>query len=182
MKKKIVLLVMLLLLVVGGALVGIYWDPIIDWLPIDQSGWDVLDNGGQCYLDEDGDPITGWQVLDGNTYYFDLDSFAMKIRWITLEDGRYYLGDDGIRRTGWQTINGKNRYFSETGAMRIGWLEHDDESYYMLSNGVAATGLQEIGGELYIFGDDGVLITEAQYELDGHHYCIDSFGKAKPTK
>ena len=94
MKKKLILLISLGILVISGALVGIFWDPIIDWLPIDQSGWDVLENGGQCYLDEDGDPITGWQELDSNIYYFDPDSFAMQIRWLELEDGRYYLGDD----------------------------------------------------------------------------------------
>ena len=67
MKKKIILLVALVFLLIGFVLVGIYWNPIIDWLPIDQSGWDVLDNGGQCYLDEgryylgdDGAMHTGW--------------------------------------------------------------------------------------------------------------------------
>ena len=144
MKKKIVLLVMLLLLVVGGALVGIYWDPIIDWLPIDQSGWDVLDNGGQCYLDEDGDPITGWQELDGNIYYFDPDSFAMQIRWVALEDGRYYLGDDGVRRTGWQTINDKRYYLGESGAMVTGWLEQPSGMLYLNSHGNPHTGWLEL--------------------------------------
>lgn len=122
----------------------------------------------------------GWQCEQGAWRYYENDE--PRIGWFCDNGVDYYLLADGAAATGWQTINGKNRYFSETGAMRIGWLEHDDESYYMLSNGVAATGLQEIGGELYIFGDDGVLITEAQYELDGHHYSIDSFGKAKPTK
>ena len=42
MKKKIILLSSLFLLLVGGLLVGIFCDPIIDWLPIDQSGWEVL--------------------------------------------------------------------------------------------------------------------------------------------
>ena len=74
MKKKIILLVFLILLLVGSALVGIYWDPIIDWLPIDQSGWDVLENGGRCYLDEDGDPLVGGQELDSEMYYFDPDT------------------------------------------------------------------------------------------------------------
>ena len=41
MKKKIILLIFLILLLIGAVATGIYWDPILDWLPIDQSGWDV---------------------------------------------------------------------------------------------------------------------------------------------
>mgnify|MGYP002514216984 CR=1 FL=1 len=89
MKKKIVLLVMLLLLVVGGTLVGIYWDPIIDWLPIDQSGWEEMKTGGICYLDEDGDPIPGWLEIESNIYYFDPQSYAMQTGWLQLEDERF---------------------------------------------------------------------------------------------
>ena len=47
MKKKIILLVFLILLLAAAVMTYIYWDPIIDWLPIDQSGWEVLENGGQ---------------------------------------------------------------------------------------------------------------------------------------
>ena len=176
MKKKIVLLVMLLLLVVGGALVGIYWDPIIDWLPIDQSGWDVLDNGGQCYLDEDGDPITGWQELDGNIYYFDPDSFAMQIRWVTLEDGRYYLGDDGVRRTGWQTIYDKRYYLGESGAMVTGWLEQPSGMMYLNSHGNPHTGWLELEDGTYYLDENSI----RQYgwlELDEKRYFLDVAGR-----
>ena len=176
MKKKIVLLVMLLLLVLGGALVGIYWDPIIDWLPIDQSGWDVLDNGGQCYLDEDGDPITGWQELDGNIYYFDPDSFAMQIRWVTLEDGRYYLGDDGVRRTGWQTINDKRYYLGESGAMVTGWLEQPSGMMYLNSHGNPHTGWLKLEDGTYYLDENSI----RQYgwlELDENRYFLDVDGR-----
>ena len=135
MKKKIILLVFLSLLLVGGILVGIYWDPIIDWLPIDQSGWDVTENRGRCYLDEDGDPITGWQMLDSDVYYFEPVSGAMQIRWQTIDGSRYYLGDDGIRRTGWQTIDGKRYYLGDNGAMFTGWLEQENGFLYLNENG-----------------------------------------------
>ena len=59
MKKKIILLIFLTLLLAAVTAVGFYWDPFIDWLPIDQSGWNVTENRGRCYLDEDGDPLTG---------------------------------------------------------------------------------------------------------------------------
>ena len=96
MNKKITLLVCLCLLLVGGILVGIFWDPIIDWLPIDQSGWDVLDNGGVCYLDEDGDPLTGWQTIDGKKYYFGCNVLGKLLAQLKESKGKipYSLPDD----------------------------------------------------------------------------------------
>ena len=195
MKKKIILLVLLALLLVGSVLIGMYWDPIIDWLPIDQSGWDVLPNGGRCYLDEDGDPLTGWQEIDSDTYYFDPDSTAMQIRWLDLEYGRYYLGDDGARRTGWQTVKGERYYLSdigvmqtgwqmiggeryyldETGAMHTGWLELDTGKYYMDEDGTLHTGWLELAEGKYYLGDDGVPMT-GWLEVDGNYYRMDDSG------
>ena len=195
MKKKLALLVTLGLLLIGGTLVGIFWDPIIDWLPIDQSGWDVLDNGGQCYLDEDGDPITGWQELEGNIYYFDPESFAMQIRWLELEEGRYYLGDDGIKQTGWQTIGGLRYYLGEDGAMHTGWLEVDEGLMYLNENGnphigwleldegryhlgedsIPQTGWQDIEGARYYLNEDGIMQT-GWLELDGKRHYLNEEG------
>lgn len=195
MKKKITLLVILVLLLIGTVLVSIYWDPIIDWLPIEQSGWDVLENGGRCYLDEDGDPITGWQELDSKVYYFDPESSAMQIRWLDLEYGRFYLGNDGIRRTGWQTIGGERYYLGGDGVMQTGWLEQDGVRYYLGDDGAMRTGWLEQDGVRYYLGDDGAMRTgwleleEDRYylgdngimhtgwlEADGIHYCFGEDG------
>ena len=193
MNKKIILLVVLAFLAVGGTLIGVFWDPIIDWLPIDQSGWDVLENGGRCYLDEDGDPVSGWQELDGNTYYFDPETCAMQIRWLQLDDGRYYLGDDGIKRTGWQTILGYRYYLGQTGAMHTGWLEQDGGRMYLNENGnphsgwlqledgtyflneqcFMHTGWLELGAQRYYFDEDGKLYSGWLEQEEGTYYLGD---------
>ena len=195
MKKKIVLLILLILLLAAAVLTGIYWDPILDWLPIDQSGWDVTENGGQCYLDEDGDPITGWQMLDSNVYYFDPASGLMQIRWQTIDGDRYYLGDDGIRCTGWQTIAGKryylglngvmltgwqtvdggHYYFDEDGAMHTGWLEQDGIRYYLDENGTPHTGWLEKSEGKYYLSKNGIPQT-GWLEVDGNTYYLDENG------
>lgn len=176
MKKKIILLVSLGLLLVGGVLVGVFWDPIIDWLPIDQSGWDVLENGGQCYLDEDGDPISGWQELDSKIYYFDPESYAMQIRWLELDDGRYYLGDDGVRRTGWQTIEGDRYYLGDTGAMHTGWLQQDDGLMYLNEQGNPHTGWLELEEGTYYLDENSFMQT-GWLELDETRYYLDEEGR-----
>ena len=174
MKKKIILLVSLGLLLISAALVGIFWDPIIDWLPIDQSGWEVLENGGQCYLDEDGDPITGWQELDSKIYYFDPESYAMQIRWLELEDGRYYLGDDGVRQTGWQTINEKRYYLGDDGAMHTGWLEQEEGMMFLNDHGNPHTGWLKLADGTYYL-DDYYMLT-GWLELEDTRYYLDEDG------
>lgn len=170
MKKKIFLLILLILLLVGAVLVGIYWDPILDWLPIDQSGWDVTDNRGRCYLDEDGDPLTGWQEIDGDIYYFDPATSAMQIRWQQIGGSRYYLGDDGIRCTGWQKIDGSRYYFGVDGIMVTGWQQIDGHRYYMGEDGAMVTGWVEDAGARYYLDVDGRLYTGWLEQPEGKYY------------
>lgn len=198
MKKKIVLLVFLVLLLTAAVLTGIYWDPIIDWLPIDQSGWNVTENRGICYLDEDGDPLTGWQTLDSDIYYFDPATSAMQIRWQDIDGSRYWLGDNGVRRTGWQTIEGKRYYLGTDGIMVTGWQTIDGVRYYLDSDGALYSGWLEDAGTRYYLKEDGTLQTgwleqkEGTYylnengnphtgwlELDGNTYYLDETGVVK---
>ena len=176
MKKKIIMLTALGLLLISSVLVCVFWDPIIDWLPIDQSGWEVLENGGQCYLDEDGDPITGWLELDSKIYYFDPESYAMQIRWLDLEDGRYYLGTDGVRQTGWQTILGQRYYFGTDGVMHTGWLEQDAGMMYLNEHGNPHTGWLKLTDHTYYLDENGIMQT-GWLELAGNRYYLGASGE-----
>ena len=175
MKKKIILPIALGLLLVGGVLVGIFWDPIIDWLPIDQSGWKLMKNGGTCYLDEDGDPIPGWLEAEGNIYYFDTESYAMQTHWVELDDGRYYLGDDGIRRTGWQKIDGNRYYLGDNGAMVTGWLEQTGGTMYLNEQGNPHSGWLELDEGTYYL-DENYFRYSGWLELDKKRYYLDEEG------
>ena len=194
MKKKVLLLIICLVLLLAG-LIAIFWNPIIDWLPIDQSRWSKLKSGEICYLDEDGDPIFGWQEIESNIYYFDIDTYAMQTGWVDLPDGRYYLGDDGIRRTDWQTIDGKRYYLGDNGAMFTGWLETEDGmlylseqgnpssgwveledgKYYLDENSIRQTGWLELEGQRHYLGEDGRLHT-GWLELEEGKYYLSEEG------
>ena len=139
MKKKVTLLIVCLVLLCAG-LITVFWDPIIDWLPIDQSRWKTMKSGEIRWLDEDGDPVSGWYEVESNIYYFDPVSFAKQTGWIDLNDGRYYLGDDGIRQTGWQTVTGKRYYLGDDGVMFTGWLETAAGMLYLDENGNPQSG------------------------------------------
>ena len=157
MNKKLLLIVSILFALLCSTLVLVFWDPIIDWLPIDQSGWKEMKKTGQIlYLDEDGDPIPGWLEVDSNIYYFDPDTFAMQTGWVELPDGRYYLGSDGIRRTGWQTIDGKRYYLGDNGAMFSGWLEQEEGFLYLNENGNPQSGWVELEDGKYYLNEDSI--------------------------
>lgn len=192
MKKKIILLscfgVVLL------ALLGVlFWNQILDLLPIDQSGWKERD-GYVCYLNEKGDPKTGWQELDGKQYYMapengamvtgwlDLDgntyyldpAQGLQTGWLELPEGRYYLDETGNRQTGWLELDGIRYYFDSDGILRTDWLELPEGKYYLGTDGAMVTGWLEMDDGIRYFGADGVMAA-GWLELDGAtHYLADS--------
>lgn len=77
----------------------------------------------------------GWQMIEGNRYYFDAQ---------------------GQKLTGTQIINGFTYYFNAEGVQQIGWQTIDGQDYYYGEDGMPMTGTQEIEGILYCFDDKGV--------------------------
>ena len=175
MKKKPILQICLGILITAGLLIGIFWEPIIDWLPIDQSGWNTLENGTLCYLDEDGDPITGWQALDSKIYYFDPESGALQTGWLEIENSRYYLDDDGARQTGWQIIDGQRYYLGENGIMHTGWLQQDAGMMYLNQQGNPHSGWLKLGDHAYYLNEDNIMHT-GWLELDEKRYYFGTSG------
>lgn len=156
-----------------------------------KSGW-ASRNSTWYYMDGNGHPLTGWQFIDGETYYFqpygtstygaalvgwhqiggywyrfnaqhDGRYAAMQKGWITLEKGRFYLDPTtGRMVTGLQTIGGEQYYFSE---------EHDG------SFGVMQTGWVLRNGGYYYFGVDGILVRNASFEDAGREYTVNIQGR-----
>lgn len=151
---KILLSVFLALLLLAGAtLYGFYWYDN----NVDRSGWSV-ENGIYSYLDFYGDPVTGWQKIDGSQYYFFPDNAVMATYWQDIDGSRYYFSGDGTLDTGLWEIDGERYYFGEDGAMAVGWLELEGSRYYM-DGGAMVTGWLEIDGQRYHFRDSGAMDT-----------------------
>ena len=175
MNKKITILLVSLFLLLA-ALIAIFFDPIIDWLPIDQSRWKTMRSGEVRYLDEDGDPLWGWHEIESNVYYFDPVSFAMQTGWVDLNDGRYFLGDDGIRRTGWQTIDGKRYYLGDNGAMFTGWLETENGFLYLNDKGNPQSGWVTLEEGTYYLDENSIRQT-GWLELEDQRFYLDEDGR-----
>ena len=128
MKKRFILfasLLVLLLLIAGCG----------NEKPEDKSGWHYSSQG-TFYQDERATPLTGWQVIDGNRYYFHPDrGGAMVCGWLELPEGRYYFDGSGIMQTGWLQEAGKQYYLRPDGVMAVGTLQIEGKDYHFTSTG-----------------------------------------------
>ncbi len=140
----------------------------------DKSGWDTQ-NGVTRYLDEKGNPQTGWLEIEGVSYYFTPENGAMATGWNTVDGVRYYFGADGVRPTGWQELDGNRYYLDDEGVAATGWQELDGKRYYFAQDGHAVTGVVVMGGKGYRFQEDGSMVV-GWFEDDTGRYFFDEDG------
>lgn len=126
----------------------------------------------------------GYHEVDGKTYYFDVNGYNYRNRWITLSNGnKRYLGEDGVLKQGeWFVISGLDSrnaeynywyYAMDNGNIVIDrWYKIDGKSYAFNSSGVMRTGwltdnkLDENGdseSSYYYCGEDGARVTGWQW-------------------
>jgi len=128
------------------------------------------------YFGTNGKLQTGWQTIDGSTYYFKkkandtMRKGAMLTGLKKIGDNKYYFGSNGKLRTGWQTINGKKYYFRK-------------KAIDTQRKGAMLTGLKKIDNYKYYFNSSGVLQTDkiVGSKSKGYYY-VDSSGKVVTTK
>ena len=147
------------------------------------------------YFNESGVMATGFQIVDGVRYYFDLQNGSAVTGFVTLDNGyTYYFAGENGTLTGLQTINGNTYYLNSLGMVQSGLYQIDGNWYYFDDNGVAAvgitylqsnhntyyfdktgkacTGWQEISGAKYYFYDSGIM-ARGLTKINGMHYYFD---------
>ena len=107
----------------------------------------------------DKEVVTGWHIVDGDTFYIDN---------ITKQ-----------RTTGLNTIGNKVYFFQPDGTVKEGWADYDGKKIYVQANGLVATGECEIDGDMYSFAYDTYeMLTESFVKNDAYAYYFGSDGKA----
>ena len=159
-----------------------------------EDGWHTGLGSTQYYLD--GQPLTGWQDIEGSRYYFN-DSGILCTGWQTVGEETYYLGADGVMTTGWLDLDGNRYYLRTDGTLATGIEIIDHEAFFFGSDGAFSTGLVqkqgisylhddhgfihpgwiEINGSLY-YGDENGTPTYGWAKIDEKQYCFDSRGIA----
>ena len=127
------------------------------------------------YFNGKGKRVSGKQVIDGKTYYFDADG-KMLTGWVDYTDkvasegdeddtNLVYCGEDGARLSkAW--VNTWPAGTDEDDAD-----EDDMEWYWIKSSGAAQTGRNiDINGEMYFFAKDGHMLSGWVATTDGKNY------------
>ncbi len=176
---KILISVLLTLLLLLSALIAV---PYFVWgiNIFDLSGWYTTESGETQYWDRRGKPLTDWQLIEEDWYYFSPEDACLVTGWLELDEGRYYLGTDGARQigwleltdgtyylqpsdataaTGWLELDGETYYMDDAGKMQTGWLDLNSDRYYLNENGTRATGWLEWNTDRYFLNDDGIMVT-----------------------
>ncbi|MBQ5334794.1 MAG: hypothetical protein J6Z45_02480 [Oscillospiraceae bacterium] len=152
----------------------------------DRQGW-VTEHDRRYYLDEEGNPLTGEQVIDGVPYLF-APNGAQQTGWQTVDGKRYFYGRDGEAQFGWINWRAGEYYvdpeqgkhtgrlsadggiylFDSYGTMQVNWIRTEDGKWcYAGESAMLASGETDIGGIPYLFDADNYLLTGWQTPSDG---------------
>ena len=138
------------------------------------TGWQQID-GKTYYFNEAGEPVTGKQLIDGKKYYFSSKG-VMKTGWLSVGGKYYYFGDDGAMVTGKQEIKGKKYYFSSDGVMQTGWKKSGGKYYYFGDDGAMVTGWKKSGGKYYYFAPNGAMVIGKTVKIGNAYYTFNQKG------
>ena len=143
-----------------------------------RDGWITLADGIVYRAAPDGAILKGFQYIDGEYFYFDETTGAMKTGFQTFGNQWYYFDSMGVMVTGWFTSpkTGYIYYFDDDGVMTTGWAELDGEWYFFEDNmenhyGQMLTGwiVSSTSGYTYYLAEDGKMVTGWQ-EIEGNTY------------
>ena len=111
-------------------------------------------SSGWVYANGQGELQTGWKQINKVWYYFDEDSYMMRVGEVEIGDDTYYFNQDGA----W---------------VKNGWCEYYGTWCY-IKNNVAQDGWQYINKKWYFFDDTRMVY--GGYRIDGEDYFFDSTG------
>lgn len=158
---------------------------------IDQNGYVTMNKPGQFIQDKDGDwayikengqLVTGLQIINHQKYYFDPTGKQAKGKRLLL-DGKYYFFDNDtgamfvnkFHETG-DYFSKKYTYFGEDGSQIFGWATIDGKRVYFKEDGYQVRNdTYKIGGFDYFFKKDGSMLAN---DIDGNYkyYYADKDG------
>ena len=158
-------------------------------------------NGKTYFLNAEGVPQNGFQIVNGVAYYFDVQAGTARQlgnNWQQM-NGSWYWIENGRVATGWRVINGKWYYLNPadgrmltgfykdatgqlfysdgSGAMltTTGWYLMNGTWYWVNGNGSLATGWINVGGTWYYMGENGAMKT-GWYQVNGAWYYSNGSG------
>ena len=144
------------------------------------TGWQTID-GYTYYYDKNGNYLTGVNKISGYYYYFNA-SGIMRTGWRTYKGDTYYFSKSssayGRALTGLRKITGSYYYFNKEGIMCTGWKKISGSKYFFHTKGeekgAASTGLTKVGKKIYLFDKTGRLQDYTADSMDKKAYNMSS--------
>ena len=141
-----------------------------------------VEQNGSTYYYVNGVPVTGFQTINGKTYYFNPKTGAMQTGYLHLGDYYYYFNTEtGVMLTGWQMIpyatsaGTKKVYFNAAGQMQFGWQVIGGKKYYFdTTSGKLQTGWKTIGGKKYYFNKTTGVMQTGYLHLGSYYYYLNT--------
>ena len=141
----------------------------------------LITDGDYTYYYINGVKQTGFQVINGDTYFFSRVDGSMRTGIFSIDYVMYWFDDNGVMQTGFYEENGKKYYFDENGRAS-GFKKIGDNTYFFSRvDGSMRTGVFSIDYVMYWFDNDGIMQT-GWYEEDGNKYYFDENGRASGFK
>lgn len=151
------------------------------------------------YFDGNGRLLTGWQTINGRTYFFETadrpeecfatcENILVNPGWMDQNGNRYYVDSKGRILTGWQTISKQRFYFDRNGVLQSGWFTVGKNTYYgepetkadgtligAVAKGVREIAVNESTGEkqTYVFHSSQYYRLTGFQTVSGKRYYLD---------
>ncbi|MCR5527390.1 MAG: family 43 glycosylhydrolase [Lachnospiraceae bacterium] len=166
-------------------------DPVISFVGVRKAGagdenvYTLKKAWGKTFcMNQDGERVTGFAVVDGATRYFDPEkkgamktSAFFKAQGSDGEEHTFYAAKDGSLVKGFMKTWTGSYYFDENGYMvNDGIRVIDGDTYYFNEDGKMYTGWMNVGDDTYRFAKDGKMIT-GKISVWGRTYEFDENGK-----
>lgn len=121
-----------------------------------QGDW-VQSNQERLYMDDAGEPGSGWVKTGSETNYV----------------------ESGVAHTGALAVDGKNYWFNQYGNMAHDTtVDHDSGTYYYQSDGSMLVEHEHWqGDDLYYFGSDGRMLKSTRGTIGGRMWAFDDQGR-----
>ena len=140
------------------------------------------------YADEDGVLSTGWTVIEGDTYYFDLTNGHMyRNGRFDIGENTYLFDENGILlNNSWDSSH--THYYDENGTPAYGLTPIDDKWYYFdEEDGTLRTGLftyGEIGNyyRVYLADDETGELYEGWQNIGSDRYYFQTYDSNEPFR
>ena len=142
-----------------------------------KTGLITTEEGTYYYID--GVKQTGFQIIDGKTYFFSrIGNNEMRTGMFNIDGVGYYFNEEGIMQTGWYNDGTNTYYFDEDGKRASGFKKIEDNTYFFsrIGNNEMRTGMFNIDGVGYYFNEEGMMQT-GWYNDGTNTYYFDEDGK-----